>query len=164
MSIPLPSAKLYFPHSRESFHPDHQDLAHIHSRTEYFEPIWPYQTTQVDEMLYYMHQLQIYLLSRVRKTSSARQQCWRESFCNSCYLTHSCCKFYNVAFYAICTDIFCVENPAVRKVFAFSDCAERTNEVPPKCCTKMLPVFWPQWSWIDAKNGTYIVSYIPQNY
>ena len=141
MSIPLPSAKLYFPHSRESFHPDHQDLAHTHSRTEHFgnsrpsgpcpytlepisitaqqnfwntpihskhnilefydwtvntlylyssqhriscfEPTWPYQTTSVDEMLYYMHQLQGYLLSRVRKTSSARQQCWRESFCNS---------------------------------------------------------------------------------
>ena len=36
MSIPLPSAKLYFPHSRESFNPDHQDLAHTHSRTEHF--------------------------------------------------------------------------------------------------------------------------------
>ena len=35
--------------------------------------------------------------------------------------THICREFVDVAIYALCPESFCVKNPAVRKVFAFSD-------------------------------------------
>ena len=93
-----------------------------------------------------------------------------QSYCHqNCYLTHFCCKFHNVAVYALYTDIFCVENAAVRKFFAFSDSAIESQQKgqmksPQSAAPKCSQFFLPHWSWIDAKNGTYIVSYIPQNY
>ena len=45
-----------------------------------------------------------------------------------CCFTHLCGKFYNVAVYALYLESFCVENPAVRKHFAFSDSGRVVNK------------------------------------
>ena len=43
--------------------------------------------------------------------------------CNQNFFTHFCLKFYNVAVYVLYLEKILVENPYVRKVFAFSDSA-----------------------------------------
>ena len=39
--------------------------------------------------------------------------------------THNCREFVDVEIYALCPESFCVKNPAVRKVFVFSDSGRR---------------------------------------
>ena len=45
-----------------------------------------------------------------------------------CCFTYFCGKFYNVVVNALYVESFCVENPAVRKLFAFSDFGRVVNK------------------------------------